>query len=166
MADFRNQRGTFRELFAEYDGLFQSYPCITLPWSIISDIANQLTNGLPETANLKKAHLSHFKNGSERQWDLAPGADPEKIVVDWYDHWVALSEEEVVRMFWRSASSGNTLEAKKVEKGVWTLVYTPGAVDPLHRGMYYEMYEKYLLRKNIAGENGHSAMLPRQMATE
>ena len=107
---------------------------------MVRNIANHLTNQLylaeehqPGCVDLNQAHMAGKSCGG-RDWE---GTGHTRGGEYW---WQAFGEEEVERLWWSSASSGNALEAKKIAPGEWMLQYFLGT-DPKYRGSYYGMYE-------------------------
>lgn len=115
------------------------YPA-RVSWDDVRRVANALTNQLyiadsPESPiDFEKYAYVAYESYGGRSVEFEPGAHRVEN-----EYWYELAEKEVSKITWTSATSGNTLTARKVATGSWELVYAPGP-DPLYRGAYYRMY--------------------------
>lgn len=128
----------------------QPLPWKKVNWQTVRNVANGLTNQLfkngpnseeTERVSKLKAHISDFPQGSRREFTMEPGRKGGWISSkDFAGGWHVFEEEDVCRLYWRSCSSNNALEAVK-EEGQWLLRYIPSPVDPEYRGLYYDLYQ-------------------------
>jgi hypothetical protein len=140
-----NKRATFAELRSAWREACAPLPGMLVCWATVREIANELCKQLELAENVdpSQAHTSCFNGGPRREFTLEPGRKGIWRDANWDGcGWYAFNEDDVSRLYWESFTSGNVLEAVKYGPGKWVVTYTPSKKDPLHRGMYYELYRR------------------------
>ncbi len=114
-----------------------------ISWSAVANIANTLTNQLEYVpgVNPLQAHVASQSCGGRRV-NLEAGRTG--IPVEnrgSFGGWEAFDEEDISQLFFKSATSGNSLEVTKLATNQWSLTFTPSAEKPMHKGVYLDLYK-------------------------
>ncbi len=141
-------QATYAELRDAYHAALMPLPWKEVSWEVIRNIANTLTNGVENLPNVN-LEMAHFESGTStasREFILDLEHYSTTSTAIFYPNkdggWYAMFASDLVTARWRSITSGNLLEAKRIENGKWHLRYLPSIKDPEHRGMYFRFYDK------------------------